>query len=236
MVEASGKDRDGLVLRYKVFVHQVVGSLINAMNLPPVMTEEYVSAGYLGLVEAAERFDFSQGKDFKSYAYLRIRGSIIDSIRRSSSAPGYMYSRYIKALRAVQELREELYQRENTTGSQAGSSSDEQLAGLLEHVTRSLLCFRLSRRDYSAELNRIPDRSASPAALVEQRQHSQFIRKLISQLPEKERTIIEQYYFRERSFAEIAGDDGTMSKSWVSRLHARALKLLKEAYCESQAP
>lgn len=234
MVEASGIDRDTLVLQYQGFVHQVVGSLINAMNLPPAMAEEYVSAGYLGLVEAAERFDFSQGKDFKSFAYLRIRGSIIDSIRRGSNVPGYMYSRYVKAWKVVQDLREELYQKEQVSEKSGSSSRDEQLAELLEYATRSLLCFRLSERDYAAELTGVADHSADPAGMVEQRQHSQFIRKLISQLPEKERTVIEQYYFQERSFADIADHDQSMSKSWVSRLHARALKLLKEAYCEAQ--
>lgn len=235
MSKDSGRDRDALVLQYQGFVHQVVGSLINAMNLPPSLTEEYVAAGYLGLVEAAERFDFAPGREFKSFAFLRIRGAVIDGIRRGSNVPGYMYSRYVKAWRAVQDLREELYHENRPAREGKERGKDEELAELLEFMTRSTLAFRLSERDYATEVACVADCSADPASLAETTEDRRLIRKLISRLPEKERRVIEQYYFEDRSFADIAEREGAMSKSWVSRLHARALKLLKEAYCEAQA-
>jgi RNA polymerase sigma factor (sigma-70 family) len=55
---------------------------------------------------------------------------------------------------------------------------------------------------------------------------------LIATLPEKERLIVEDYYLKEKSFVEIANENGGMSKSWVSRLHSRALELLKERLLE----
>lgn len=232
MVESSGKDRDELILQFQYFVRQVAGSLVNSMNLPPAMFDEYVAAGYLGLVEAAERFDFSQGRDFRNFAYLRIRGSIIDTVRKTADVPGYVYNRYVKALKAAQALREQMHEQEKSSGAPAGSR--EALAGILEYLARSALAFRIAEREMpagTADGKPFPD----PCSALEMRQDRELIRDLVSRLPEKERKIIESYYFGEMSFVAIARASEDMSKSWVSRLHARALKRLKEAYCDAHA-
>ena len=69
--------RKNLVEEFQEYVHAVVGRLMRAVNLPTHMEDEFVAAGYLGLVEAASRFDRDSGKKFKSYAFLRIRGAVI---------------------------------------------------------------------------------------------------------------------------------------------------------------
>jgi RNA polymerase sigma factor (sigma-70 family) len=74
-----------------------------------------------------------------------------------------------------------------------------------------------------------------PEAILEEKQTTQKIRAFVATLPEKERTIIEQYYFRDRKFVEVAEQLTGVSKSWVSRLHDRALEMLRDKIVEEAA-
>jgi len=230
MDDVKKTKRDALILEYQGFVRQVVGSLIKKMSLPSSMFDEYIAAGYLGLVEAAERFDFNQGKAFKNYAYLRIRGAIIDSIRRNADIPGYIYNRYVKAMKAARELREELYEQESRKTFKG--NPDEGLASILEYLSLSALSFRISQRDMHFDLSSLEDKGASPAKILERKEEMIKLGELIDALPEKEREVITYYYLEEKSFADIAREDGEMSRSWVTRLHTRGLRLLRDKYYE----
>jgi RNA polymerase sigma factor (sigma-70 family) len=72
-----------------------------------------------------------------------------------------------------------------------------------------------------------------PEALLEEKQRVQKIRAIVATLPEKERTIIEQYYFRDQKFVDVAEQFAGVSKSWVSRLHDRALGMLRDKFADS---
>jgi RNA polymerase sigma factor for flagellar operon FliA len=72
-----------------------------------------------------------------------------------------------------------------------------------------------------------------PEAVLEEKQRLQKIRSIVATLPEKERTIIEQYYFRDRKFVDVAEQFAGVSKSWVSRLHDRALGMLRDKMVDS---
>jgi ABC-type nitrate/sulfonate/bicarbonate transport system ATPase subunit len=74
------------------------------MGLPQRHRDDFISAGLLGLVEAAGRFDAGRGSDFRAFAFLRIRGAVIDHIRASCEISGYAYQ-VLKALESAQELR-----------------------------------------------------------------------------------------------------------------------------------
>ena len=217
--------RDDLVLKYQDYVHFVVGKLISSMKLPKSSFEEYVSAGYLGLVEAAERYDISHGTNFKSYAFLRIRGAIIDSIRKSSDISGEAY-RHARAFEAVQYIREEelLEECQDQNGIE---DSKKALSKALSHVAKGALVFRVVMS--SEELEDIPNEETedNPEQILSFRESAKEIKESLATLPEKERLIIEEYYFKDKSFSEIARSNEGMSKSWVSRLHNRAILRLQ---------
>ena len=220
--------RDSLITRYQPYVHGLVGKMIQAMSLPPECQGEFVSAGYMGLVEAAERFDPTSNADFKTYAYLRIRGAVIDYIRENSELSGKAY-RCAKALAAVQHLRES----ESREAPKGGEPP--KLAEVLDFAARGALMYRLSFGDSDSDLVDVQSNDASVEQALEQRQEREKIRTLVATLPEKERSIVEDYYLKEKSFVEIAHESEGMSKSWISRLHSRALQLLKERILESNA-
>lgn len=229
LVSANSK-RDRLISEYRKYVHSIVGRLIHTMGLPSELYEEFVAAGYLGLVEAAQRFDFASGNEFKHFAFFRIRGAIIDSIRATSNLSGRAY-RFAKALQAAQTLREDGLGKGDASASPGGCGRNT-LAKVLNFAAHSALAFRLSMADAELELTSSENGGVTPEQTLEKKEEQHLFCKLIATLPPKERTIIEDYYFREKTFSEIAAQNKRLSKSWISRLHARALCRLKERYLE----
>lgn len=219
---------DDLVHKYQRYVHSVASKLIASMHLPATSLDEFVSAGYLGLVEAAQRFDPQSGIDFKSFAFLRIRGAIIDNIRANSDLSGKAY-RMARAWGASQEMEESIFFSGTTHET---TKSDEMLAQVFEFAASGALAFKMSIADVEEEVSEIVcDDLSQEENLIEQ-ERSVDLRKLVEKLPEKERLIVQGYYFDHLSFVEIAERHDGMTKSWVSRLHTRALSRLKKLYIE----
>lgn len=231
--EQDYSQRDLLIEEYRTFVDFVAGRLIRRMGLPHTLFEELRAAGYLGLVEAAERFDGRRGSDFRPFAFLRVRGAIIDSIRRISDLSGKAY-RYARALQAAEGLREEIYH-QRASDAPGASEKEARLAQILEYAATCAFAFRLSVCDAETELAEAEGQPDNPEDLIHNRAVARTLRRLVRELPEKERRIIEGYYFDDRSFADLIDPDEHLSKSWVSRLHARALAQLRRRLIETLA-
>jgi len=228
---APGRTRPGgqglLVEEYQEFVEALVARLMRAMNLPFKMREDFVSAGLLGLVEAASRFDADRGSDFRSFAFLRVRGAVIDHIRASCDLTGKSY-RLFKALEGAHEARaQEVSERKGIAVDPRAKA-----AAAIDTLSKSAVAFAIvsSSDEEALSPSHVP---LDPEREVTRREISRKIRGLIATLPEKERTIIEQYYFHDRRLSEVAKECSGLSKSWVSRLHDRALGLLRDKLVEN---
>jgi len=218
-----------LTIKYQAFAEAVVRKLMGALSLPYENHDEYVSAGLLGLVEASERFNPNNGSDFRAFAFLRIRGAVIDSIRSNSELSGRAY-RYAKALNAAHLLREEDSNR-NTQQPvvPTAEANKERFSKILELASNGALALRLSFEDAEQEILNAREDVTGEDHLITKESRSGF-RKLVKKLPPKERLIVEEFYFKEKSFSQIVDENEGFSKSWVSRLHRRALQRLKELY------
>jgi RNA polymerase sigma factor FliA len=227
---AERNPQNSLVEEYTDYVHKIVRILIQKMSLPTSAYDDFVSAGYLGLVEASRRFDPLAGVEFKNYAFLRIRGSIIDSIRACSDVTGETYH-MARALGGANEARiQELH--EMNTGY--GAASDvERLQEILEHVARGGIAFRVRMADVESEILEISDPNGDPERALTRQEVHLTLRRLVESLPENQRTVIEEYYFRGKSFVQIAQTHGRGSKSWICRLHLRALENLRKQYLDA---
>jgi len=226
MAETSEQRKHQLITESQLFTSNLVKKMVKSMNLPVDVIPELEAAGYLGLVEAAEKFDESKGISFLNFSYLRIRGAVIDAVRQISSLSRYAY-RYQKALEAIHSAREA-----DLEARQASSevlSSDEMLAKVFDIAADGALAFRLSFDDYESEANDQANQDLNPEDQLNQSLIKKKILEAIATLPEQQRLIIEGYYFHDKSFVEIANEEAGNSKSWVSRLHQRALTSLKEA-------
>lgn len=222
-----GARRNELIADHQDYTHGVVRRLIRTMGLPGSLFDEFVSAGYLGLVEAADRYDESAGVTFKNFAFLRIRGAVIDSIRQCSELSGKGY-RCAKALERAHSLAEE-----EGGVVKSDQPAEANIARILDHLAKGALAYRLDVADAEERISSLADPGATPEGSLEAKERVRALKSLVQSLPERERMIVELYYFEGLSFVEIAHKVQGLSKSWVSRLHARALTLLKEKYLES---
>jgi RNA polymerase sigma factor for flagellar operon FliA len=225
-VPETGNLAQKLVVKYQRYAEQVVGKLIVSLGLPRMHADDYISAGYMGLVEAAGRFDPTRNQaEFKSYAYLRIKGAVIDNIRQTSELSGRVY-KYARALQAAGDIREMFFE---DMRRQAIRPRRENLYKVLEYASQSALAFKLSLCESAEELSEYtsPD---DPEAPLAKDQDAKLLKRLVDTLPEMEQLVIKEYYFEDSSFAEIARNHAGLSKSWVSRLHVRGLKHLKRIY------
>lgn len=209
-------ERDQLVLRYRPLVAHVLGRLLS--DLPAhIDRENLAGAGCLGLVEAASRFDESRGVSFAEYARHRIRGAILDELRRNCPVP-------TAQLQLWSRIREHLAHAEVTPGI-------EELATRLKvsptEIEDCLAAMRLLRPDeWQEELAPTCVRN-QPAANLEQMEDQHALAAAITQLPERLQTVIVLYFGEDLRLKEI-GELMHVSESRVSRLLSEALLKLRQ--------
>ncbi len=211
------KERNNIVSEHRLFVVRIAYKLQREFGLPKAIIADLKSAGFLGLIEAAGRFRPELGSKFSTYAYFRIRGAMIDEMRRTAGVPGQTY-RAAKNLKALNEI----FQEESIDQA---ADAESQLAHILENLSQGLVAHELSDATEEEELL---DDSCQTA--LERNSESKFLKGLLNQLPVKQKIVLEQYYFQDRSFAEIAKRHKGMTKSWISRLHVAGLQNLKKLY------
>lgn len=213
--------RDELVVGHLWLVRHIIGKV--AARLPAgVDVENLESAGVLGLVESARRFDASRGVDFKSFATLRIRGAIIDEARRNCPLP----QEVMRRVSLVSKARERLPAPVSTEdlARETGLSVDEVLDALVAipfvHV-RSL-----------EQLETDPEEAAAAVgdSTIEREEQKQLLADAIAALPERERLVVTLYYTEDLRLKEI-GQVLKLSESRVSRLLASAQHQLREYVC-----
>ncbi len=227
MAKKSVKVKQELILEAQEYTTRVVRKLAKKLALHPDLMEEVEAAGNLGLVEAADKYDPSKGVDFKNFAYLRIRGAVIDAVRQVSSISRYSYQ-YQRALEAVQSIRES-DQETNPFLATEAETADQMLAKVFDIAADGALAFRLTFEDFEVEVNNEVNHELNQEQQLIRREIRKKILDAIATLPENQRLIVEGYYFHGKSFVDVADEDTGISKSWLSRLHQQALNSIKDA-------
>lgn len=210
----------------QLYVDEIVSKLMHSMRLPSSLKEEFLSAGMLGLVEAADRFVPDKGVDFKAFAFFRIRGAVIDYVRSTCELSGSAY-RMLKALEASQDLQEAA---QDKVRRDADATPHRKLERIVDYLTKSALSYKLvaSLQGQREEATRRD--TDSPEVLLARKREAKKIRDCLATLSPKERLIIEQYYFNDFNLTEVAKQHAGLSKSWVSRLHEKAIEKLRDEY------
>ena len=177
---------------------------------------------------AIDKFDPSVGVKFETYAYTRIRGSIIDEIRRIDNLPRSVRNKIDQIDRARIRV-------ENKVGDIAGNSLIADEAGLtieeynqitaLEHASKNI-SFNLTVGE-STELGEfVKSEDKNPEENLIENEIKQAISEELKKLSEKERLVLVLYYYEELTFKEIA-DVLKLSESRISQLHSNALKKIR---------
>jgi len=195
--------------------------------------EELLSLANAGLAEAAARFDPARGASFSTYAWYRVYGSVIDGIRRAVNLPRSDWARLV-ALRGAAQYLEQRSQREDGA-KQAGAAQQtpaEALAALRDAMA-AIKTIYVTSLEAIAETEGFAPAEPAPemAARIDSQRMGRRLRKAIGALPEKERELLKKHYFEGKDLDEAGGELG-ISKSWASRLHARAVERLRDAVAE----
>ena len=193
---------------------------------------DLVQDGVIGLIDAAHRFDESRGIKFETFAERRIRGAMIDALRKDAWPRGVRRQR--RELEAAREqLRRELGCEPSLADLAAKMGSDEKRLG------RTIVRINAIESTSPLANNDTTDESTLPAALIpsepeqpdvayEREQTSERIKTAIASLPPREQKVIGLYYYGEVTMKQIGSEIG-VNESRVSQLHARAIRRLREA-------
>jgi RNA polymerase sigma factor for flagellar operon FliA len=162
-----------------------------------------MQAGYLGLVDASRRYSAREGVTFAAYAAIRVRGSIIDCLRRNSNLCRTTVSMQQKARAAERDLEIE-YQRTPTP-----EELSEKMEMTLEELQNWQARFQASRvksldEVYTDHSILFQDFTPSPEEATYQSQMRGMLRKAISKLPEREARVLQLYYVAELNVYEVA--------------------------------
>jgi RNA polymerase sigma factor for flagellar operon FliA len=214
-------NRDQLILDHLPLLHHIVGRL-GFDSAGRIERDDLLGWGMLGLIGAADSWDPARGLQFSTFAYPRIRGAILDELRRMDFLPRGRRDKVRELERVVSELEQE----------SGGSPSPEEIAARigtsLEEVDEVMSSARLnssvSLEDNSGALGALlsDPECDGPVDSVEWREMKALLVAAIQGLPEQEMNVITLYYAEELLLKEI-GEVLGVSESRVSQIHSRAL-------------
>ena len=225
---AAAHDRDALVLDHVPLLRHIVGRM--SQDLPRGLDrDDLFGFGMLGLLAAADSWDASRGLAFSTYAYPRIRGAILDELRRMDFLPRGRREK-------VRELERVVAERRGADGTPPTPEEIADAMGIEVDDVDEILMSAKSASETSLddgageELGALLDdpRGDDPVGSAEWSELRDVLAKEIAELPEQERTVITLYYAEELLLREISGMLG-VTESRVSQIHTRALYRLNRA-------
>jgi RNA polymerase sigma factor for flagellar operon FliA len=196
---------------------------------------DLVQDGMIGLIDAAHRFDEDRGIKFETFAERRVRGAMIDALRRDAWPRGVRRQR--RELDAAREaLRRELGHEPSMADLAARVGSDEKrLSRTIVRINTIESTSPLATGEHLDESSLppalVPSEPDSPDAAYEKLETRDRVRAAIQALPVRERKVIGLYYYGEVTMKQIGAEIG-VNESRVSQLHARAIRRLRESLGE----
>jgi RNA polymerase sigma factor for flagellar operon FliA len=193
---------------------------------------DLVQDGVIGLIDAANRFDESRGIKFETFAERRVRGAMIDALRKDAWPRGVRRQR--RELEAAREaLRRELGCEPSLADLAAKIGSDEKRLGrTIVRINAIESTSPLANKDHLDEASLptalIPSEPDRPDVAYERSEIKERVSQAIASLPPREQKVIGLYYYKEATMKQIGAEIG-VNESRVSQLHARAIGRLRTA-------
>lgn len=198
-------------------------------RLPPsVQVEDLIQSGMIGLIEAARQFQGGQGATFATYAGIRIRGAMIDELRRADWAPRSVHRNSRRIAGAIQavEAREGRAARDREIADHLGLSLDEFHAMLQDSAGVNLLGLEeLFGPDRDTD-RLLPASGVTPFETIERDAFRDALAEALASLPEKERLILALYYNEELNLREIGAVLG-ITESRVCQIRSQSVHRLR---------
>jgi len=233
----DGGDLSALVEQHADLVKKIAYHL--SARLPAcVLVDDLIQAGLMGLMDAASHYDPSQGASFVTYASIRIRGSMLDELRRNDWAPKSVHRRSRDMMAAVNRI-------ESRTGRDARPADVAEALGIsldeyhrLVQETNTCRVFSFVEVEYDDQnfSDGVTDKSIKgPLAGIQNDEFKQYLVDAIKTLPDREQLIISLYYDEELNLKEIGSVLG-VSESRVSQLMSQAHTRMRSTLSEFIKP
>ncbi len=227
-------DLTALVQQHADLVKRIAYHL--AGRLPPqVEVDDLIQAGMMGLLEAAQHYTSGRGASFETYAGIRIRGAMLDALRKLDWAPRSVHRKARAAALALREVesRRGAEATDTEVAAQMGVTVPEYQRIVQDALGCQLLHFTDADDGEESSLDRLPDRGPDPEGITLDDSMRQAIIDAVQNLPERERLVLSLYYEQELNLKEI-GLVLKVTESRVCQLHGQALLRLKSRLLEWQ--
>lgn len=220
--EKKTEVRDRLVEHYLPLVNIIAGRL--AISLPShVERDDLISSGFFGLLDAIERFEYSRGNKFETYAGVRIRGAMLDYLRSRDWIPVSLRQKIRKYELTVARLEGELGRA--ATDEEIAMAMEMSVSELQVLVSQLNVATVVPLEDYIRTETARPG-AADPSGAFEAKELKATLADAIQNLPEKEQQVISLYYFEELTMKEISLIM-SLSEARVCQLHTKAVFRLR---------
>lgn len=225
----TSSNREKIILEYAELVKIVAGRLSMYLGYN-VEYDDLVGYGIFGLIDAIDKFDYSKGVKFETYATLRIRGAILDQIRKMDWLPRTYRQKQKKIDLAYQKIEAKL----------GRVATDEELSEELEITVKELTTWQsqtkvsslVSLDEYIEQGSDVKvganenSHYVQPDKLAERNELKEILLESLESLTEKEKKVIILYYYEELTLKEISLSL-EVSESRVSQLHTKALQKMR---------
>ena len=226
----SSEIREKIILEYAPLVKVVAGRLSMYLGYN-VEYDDLVGYGVFGLIDAIDKFDPRKEVKFETYASLRIRGAILDQIRKMDWIPRTIRQKQKRIDCAIKEIeaREGRNATDEEVATQLGITDGE----FLDWQNQMKVTNVVSLNEYMEQGSEVPNtpnlpkQFDGPEDVVEQSELKQILTDSLELLTEKERKVIVLYYYEELTLKEIS-NVLEVSESRVSQIHTRGLQKMKE--------
>lgn len=220
-------DQERMIREHSELVRRIAYHLI--ARLPAnTEVEDLIQSGMMGLLEAARNFDPSRGASFATFAGIRIRGAMIDEVRRHDWTPRSVHQKHRQVTQAINEIENETGRHAEPTqiAERLGISLDEYYGIVRDSAVSKLFSLDESIDDATQSRRILSEDAMTPDDAVEVDQFRQEMANEIRRLPEREQLVLSLYYERELNLQEIGAVLG-VSESRVCQIHGQALVRLR---------
>lgn len=228
--QGSGIDnlsQDQLVEEHAPLVKRIAYHLIS--RLPAcVQVEDLIQSGMIGLLEAAKNYDASQGASFETYAGIRIRGSMLDEIRKGDWTPRSLHRKVREITQAMREIESEQGRdaRDTEVAERLNMDLDEYHQVLQDASSHQIVSFENVLSKDAQIVEGSGSAIVGPYESLEAENLKEILAKVISGLPERERLVMSLYYDEELNLRET-GEVLGVSESRVCQIHSQAMIRIK---------